>query len=90
MELPAMCTHVPDASVPIRFRERSDLADKRAAGKPAAFLFCAHRAGATSIQIGICRAVKAHGWLDALPPAFTRGVPPVLKLVAGGVRIFGS
>ena len=49
-----MCTHVPDASVPIRFRERSDLADKRAAGKPAAFLFCAHRAGATSIQIGIC------------------------------------
>ena len=29
------------------------------------------------------------GWLDALPPAFTRGVPPVRTLVAGGVRIPG-
>ena len=76
MELPAMCTHVPDASVPIRFRERSDLADKRAAGKQAAFLFCAHRAGATSMQIGIwripghCEPVRFPGvaipWLEVL------------------------
>ena len=90
MELPAMCTHVPDASVPIRFRERSDLADKRAAGKPAAFLFYAYRDAyrdfSTSIQIGICRAVKVRGRLDALPPAFTRGVAPVRTLVSGGAR----
>ena len=37
-------------------------------------------------EIGICRAVKAQGWLDALPPAFTRGVVPVRTLVPGGVR----
>ena len=36
--------------------------------------------------MGICRAVKAQGWLDALPPAFTRGVVPVRTLVPGGVR----
>ncbi len=29
------------------------------------------------------------GWLDALPPALVRGVPPVRKLVAGGARISG-
>ena len=39
-------------------------------------------------QIGIWRAVKVRGRLDALPPAFTRGVAPVRTLVPGGVRIF--
>ena len=40
--------------------------------------------------MGICRAVccMVRGWMRyaALPPAFMRGVPPVRKLVAGGVR----
>ena len=37
-----------------------------------------------SIQIGICRAVKVRGRLDALPPAFTRGVAKVAHTGAGG------
>ena len=35
-------------------------------------------------EIGICRAVKVHGWLDALPPTFTRGVPKVAHTGGGG------
>ena len=35
-------------------------------------------------QIGICRAVKVRGRLDALPPAFTRGVARVAHTGAGG------
>ena len=30
------------------------------------------------------------GWIDALPPSFTRGVIPVRTLVSGGVRIPNS
>ena len=35
-------------------------------------------------KIGICRAVKVRGRLDALPPAFTRGVARVAHTGAGG------
>ena len=49
--------------------------------------FCNVRWGNAAVrEIGLWRAVKARGWLDALPPAFTRGVPPVRTLVAGGAR----
>ena len=47
----------------------------------------AYRFYAASIQIyklGICRAVKVRGRLDALPPAFTRGVAKVAHTGAGG------
>ena len=39
-------------------------------------------------EIGICRAVKVHGWLDALPPTFTRGVPKVAHTGGGGSTNF--
>ena len=38
------------------------------------------------LQIGIWQRVLASGRLDALPPAFTRGVSPVRTLVTGGAR----
>ena len=46
---------------------------------------CGRRnASPTPLQIGICRAVKVRGRLDALPPAFTRGVARVAHTGAGG------
>ena len=66
---------------PVRF---SDGGRSAVAGKQ--IMEYAYRVIAAKRQIGICRAVKAQGWLDALPPAFTRGVVPVRTLVPGGVR----
>ena len=37
---------------------------------------------------GICRAVKVRGWIDALPPAFTRGVSKVAHTGDGGSTKF--
>ena len=45
---------------------------------------CTYRLNTATQQVGTWMAVKVRGRLDALPPAFTRGVPPVRRPGGGG------